>query len=299
VDGTSVLALGPDVTVAAVCDAVADHPRRLEDAFAGLEPGAWPGVRAGHPATVGADGRWRLPVHVFLVRAHGRTVLVDAGVGPAGTVAAEWLGVTGRLPAALAALRTSADAVEHVVFTHLHEDHVGWGADPRSGDLTFPRARHVVAEAEWDAEVRRGVRSHVAQGLGPAERLGRLETAGPGELAPGIQLVALPGHSPGHSGVVVHGDARDALLVGDAVNHPVQVRRPDVASGADSDPASAERTRRALLERAADDGCVLGSAHLPGAWWRVRSADDGPDWEPVAPATGAPEGADSEMEEAR
>jgi glyoxylase-like metal-dependent hydrolase (beta-lactamase superfamily II) len=281
VEGTSALSLGRDVTVTAVCDAIADHPRRLEDAFRGLPGGTWQGVAARHPATVGVDGRWRLPVHVFLVRSHGTTVLVDAGVGPAATVAAEWLGVTGRLPEALAALGTGADAVDMVVFTHLHEDHVGWGADPQSAAVTFPRARYVVAEAEWDAEARRGVRRHVQQGVRPAERLGHLERVTPGELAPGLELIGLPGHTAGHCGLVVRGEGRDALLVGDAFNHPIQVDRPDVASGADSDTTLAERSRRAVLERAMGGEHLIGSAHLPGGWWQVRAADGRPAWAPV------------------
>jgi glyoxylase-like metal-dependent hydrolase (beta-lactamase superfamily II) len=299
VGATLALSLGPAVTVASVCDAVADHPRRLEDAFAGLAGDAWPAVAARHRETVGADGRWRLPVHVYVVRAHGRTLLVDAGVGPSGTVAAEWLGVTGVLPEALAALGTPTDAVDVVLFTHLHEDHVGWGADPRSGALTFPRARYIVADGEWDSQTRQGVRPHVRQGVQPAERLGRLECVATGDLAPGVELIALPGHTAGHCGLVVHGDGRDVLLVGDAFNHPVQVEHPAVASGADIDASRAEATRRAVLERAAGGDHLVGSAHLPGGWWRVGTKNGGVAWEAVSGPSGRGENGSNETGETR
>ena len=298
-EGPSAFALAPGVTVAVVCDAVADHPRRLEDAFAGLPGDAWPAVAARHPGTVGVDGRWRLPVHVYVVRAHGRTLLVDAGVGPSGTVAAEWLGVAGVLPEALAALGTTTDAVDVVVFTHLHEDHVGWGADPRSGAVLFPRARYVVADLEWRTQTSRGVRPHVRQGIQPAERLGRLECVAPGEIAPGLELIALPGHTAGHCGLMVHGEERDVLLVGDAFNHPVQVEHPAVASGADSDARRAERTRRAVLERAGGSDHLIGSAHLPGGWWRVNTKNGGVTWEAVSRPSGPPERGSNEMGKTR
>jgi glyoxylase-like metal-dependent hydrolase (beta-lactamase superfamily II) len=299
VGGTPALSVGPDVTVAAVCDAVADHPRRLEDAFAGLSADAWPDVAARHPETVGVDGRWHLPIHVYLVRSHGRTILIDAGVGAFGTVAAEWLGVTGVLPEALAALGTTTDAVDVVLFTHLHEDHVGWGADPRTGTVTFPRARYIVADAEWSTETRRGVRPHVRQAIRPVERLGRLECAAPGDLAPGLELIALPGHTAGHCGLVVRGERRDVLLVGDAFNHPVQVERPAVASGADSDARRAERTRRAVLERAAGSDHIIGSAHLPGGWWRVGTKNGSLAWEAVSGPSGPGESGCNKMGDTR
>ena len=109
-------------TVEALLDAVADHPRRLPDAFPGTPEGGWERARAEFPETVGRDDRWRLPVYSYLVEAHGTTVLVDTGVGPGGSVASDWLGVTGSIG--------ERPDVDLVVFTHLHQDHVGWAGRP-------------------------------------------------------------------------------------------------------------------------------------------------------------------------
>jgi hypothetical protein len=50
--GPSQIALGPHVRVDALLDAVADHPRRLEDAFPGRPDGGWEAAAAAYPATV-------------------------------------------------------------------------------------------------------------------------------------------------------------------------------------------------------------------------------------------------------
>ena len=47
----------------------------------------------------------------------------------------------------LAATNHTAEDVEHVVFTHLHRDHVGWATDS-AGETTFPNARYHLATAE-------------------------------------------------------------------------------------------------------------------------------------------------------
>ena len=276
--------LGGGVTVDALLDAVADHPRHLADAFGGVPEGGWDRAVARHPETVGAAGRWRLAVYAYLVQTPAGTLLIDAGVGPAGTVASEWLQTEGALPERLAAVGVAPDSIDVVFFTHLHEDHVGWGAHPATRAPTFERARYAIADEAWVAERRRGVRRHVREGLGPAWELRRLEPVAAGALLPGLEIVALPGHADGHSGVLVHGEERVALLAGDAFNHPVQIREPQIASGADAEPEGAIETRRLVLERAEAERHVVGSAHLPWGWWRVGREDSGRRWDPLAPA---------------
>ena len=230
-------------TVEALLDAVADHPRRLPDAFPGTPEGGWESARAAFPETVGEDDRWRLPVYAYLIEAHGTTVLVDTGVGPGGSVASDWLGVTGSIG--------ERPDVDLVVFTHLHQDHVGWGR------AAFPNARFVVSEREWAAN---GGSRHVRAAFGSTP----LETAAPGALTRGVELVALYGHTPGHCGVRVG----DVLLTGDTFNHPLQLREPEIPSGADADRVQAARTRRAVLEDLGP-GTRIGGAHLPGGWWAL------------------------------
>src|SRR3989475_9538442 len=77
----------------------------------------------------------------YLIRADGRTILVDTGLGPrpAETPDVPW----GQLLRDFAANGVRPDEVDMVVMTHLHRDHVGWNLTDAGGGAgaTFPRAR--------------------------------------------------------------------------------------------------------------------------------------------------------------
>jgi glyoxylase-like metal-dependent hydrolase (beta-lactamase superfamily II) len=96
---------------------------------------------------------------------------------------------------------------------------------------------------------------------------------GSGEVAPGVQLVELAGHQPGHAGIAL-GDPWEVLAAGHLLIHPSQVLALDDA-GLDEDVATAAATRRAMLGRAADEGfAILGPLWpSPGAAHVVRAHD--------------------------
>src|SRR5919108_3729434 len=97
----------------------------LEELFPETSAAEWEPYRLLYPDLF-AGSQWRLPVACFVVRAHGRTILVDAGVGPP----ASWEGwqseIEGGLPRALAAHQVDPAALDAILFTHAHVDHVGW-----------------------------------------------------------------------------------------------------------------------------------------------------------------------------
>lgn len=58
------------------------------------------------------DGRWRLPIHAFLVRTPDATVLVDSGAGSADTIAAEVFDVVRTLPGQLTAMGVELGSID-------------------------------------------------------------------------------------------------------------------------------------------------------------------------------------------
>ena len=91
----------------------------------------------------------------------------------------------------------------------------------------------------------------------------------------GVRLRHTPGHTPGHSSVLLGGGRdEEAIITGDLLHHPFQIAEPHRSSSACRDPALAARTRREFVERYADaDTLVLGSHFAPPT--ATRSAEIG------------------------
>jgi glyoxylase-like metal-dependent hydrolase (beta-lactamase superfamily II) len=226
----------------------------------------WDPYRPTYPELFAGDV-WRLPVTCTVVRGHGRTVLVDAGMGPAGQsgwdLEQEAL-LAGGLPA----------AIDTVFFTHLHIDHVGWLAEPS----LYTNARIAV---HADALAYASEHSPVGWLPGTLQRLrdeDRVDLVAPGdEVLPGVRVVSYPGHYPGHLGLDVAGEA---LLIGDAAPHPALLDQPNWHFRWDHDAALASTTRAALVDSVVDSGTLVVCGHYPGSGiGRVVSRDDRVEWE--------------------
>ena len=243
------------VRIVALCDGHADIDLGR---FPSLDPeAARPLAQAGGVAL----DDMAVSVNAFLIEMPGRRYLVDAGNG-----ALRGPGL-GHLKTALAASGRRPDDVDVVLMTHMHGDHcVGLYDDEAA---VFTRAEMIVSEAErdfWNDESRLNEtqRSQLdfARTAFAAYR-DRTTLATPGrEVAPGIEMVALPGHTPGHVGYLI--GAGGVLIWGDIIHVPaLQIPRPEWYFRFDADPETAIATRRRILERAATDDLIVAGAHLP------------------------------------
>jgi glyoxylase-like metal-dependent hydrolase (beta-lactamase superfamily II) len=216
--------------------------------------------------------RIRLPITPAVIDTGRRLILVDAGTGAGGDPHPP----TGWLPRSLAAAGIEPDAVDLVILTHAHPDHLGGLLDAASGALRFPNAEVVISDTEHTLWSPADVASRMPQwvqdfgiievnhrvfaALGERLRTVRME----GEIAPGIRSVGSPGHTPGHIALVVSSGGEDLLMVGDAIaNSHTHFERPDWQLALDLDMAGAPRTRRRLLDWAATDRLILQGFHLP------------------------------------
>jgi glyoxylase-like metal-dependent hydrolase (beta-lactamase superfamily II) len=266
-------AVAVDVTV--LCDAVAVFPEGVAEALPGWGLGHEDWSREVMPGNVRGSG-WLLHFHSYLVTSDDGVVLVDAGVGPAGGEAAEWLGVAGRLPGLLGRVGVEVGDVDAVVLTHVHLDHVGWASD--GVRALFPRAEYVVQRDEVE-HVRGG--STYSKRIRPIEEAGQLRVVDGETVLRGMRLVRTPGHTPGHQSVVTE----RAILGGDVLVHPAQARWPELTYVYERDPARAVASRREVLAMAAALGVPIAAAH-PHAALRPDAATAGSpiDVSPVAAA---------------
>jgi glyoxylase-like metal-dependent hydrolase (beta-lactamase superfamily II) len=165
----------------------------------------------------------------------------------------------------LAAREVRPDQVDAVLMTHMHPDHVGWNCTEVNGELrpTFPNARYVSTPAEWKRWVTVEA-GFVLRHLLPLEAAGQLDLVEDGyEPAPGVSLLATPGHTPGHVSVLVYGGGEGAVITGDLMHHPIEVEHPDWSPSADDDPDLSARSRLALVERVEAEGLTLLGGHFP------------------------------------
>jgi glyoxylase-like metal-dependent hydrolase (beta-lactamase superfamily II) len=223
--------------------------------------GATKGARAvdwaQHPSLLRDDGRLDMPVGSFLVRSGDHLVLIDLGYGPEPPGGLSG----GRLLATLAELGVRPGDITDVVFSHLHPDHVGWAS--LAGVATFPHATYHCHAEDWDHFVTGSAVPGVAALLSPlAERMEMW--SGAHRAAPGVDLVAAPGHTPGNAYVVLSSGAERAFLLGDIVHCPVELIDDDWAGLGDVDPVLARTVRMKLARELEGTGAQVAGAHFPG-----------------------------------
>ena len=281
-----------DVGIMAFVDVDLDFPMGLDQVFPDVEPAAWEPHRERYPAAFGSDGGWRYRVNCYLVRTRDRTVLVDTGCGPASLAFPGFLSVAGALRSSLVASGLSVVDVDTVVITHVHPDHVGGVLDPESAghEPAFPGARYLIPRADVETwgrpEVREGFPIPFLE-----DTLDRLMERGVVDLVDGEQTVSreltilpTPGHTPGHSSLLIRSAGEIALLVGDVWLHPAQVTEPEWMSAFDMDPPTVKRVRTSLAQRISDEGMTVGVCHFPEPFGQLVRLEGRHHWIPLSGA---------------
>lgn len=204
---------------------------------------------AGQPADV-----LHLSIQPLLVRSGTRILLFDTGAADASFARA------GRLPATLRAAGVEPSQVSDVFISHRHPDHVG-GLLTREGALAFPNATIHLTAPEWESLKQDRDAAALVAAITP-----KVAAFQPGAaLLPGVvTAVPVDGHTPGHSAYeIASGDER-LLYIGDSAHHfVVSVQRPEWTVQYDENAPLAQPSRRALLQRAADDNLRIYAVHFP------------------------------------
>ncbi len=209
------------------------------------------------------------PFTCLLIESGRDVVLVDTGGGTA-------FPASGALVARLEMAGIRPGDVETVILTHAHADHIG-GSVNAAGRPTFPNARHILSDLEWDfwmvgrADLR-GLRVPVqVQDSMRATARRCLHTlrfqiepiTGETEIVPGVRALPSPGHTPGHLAILISSDGEHLLNVADAAVHPMHLEEPAWENGFDLSAGVAVSSRRFLLERVVAERMHLMAFHFP------------------------------------
>ncbi len=233
------------------------------DFFPSVESSEW----EAYTDQLTSDGQIRMNVGSFVIRVGNDVALVDTGLGEGDHPFdnSEW----GLLAADMGSKGIAPDEITAVVITHLHRDHVGWNMVEENGVRTpfFPNARYHVPKADWNVFTRRAGMSmfaYIAEQVTPLMEFGVLEFI-EGEQPIGDHLTALPtpGHTPGHTSVLVSSAAESAVILGDAAHVPVQAHHTDWSPRADTNPELSRQNRAELFDRMEKDHSLVVSGHFP------------------------------------
>ena len=243
----------------------------INDGFFRTDGGAMFGVvpRTMWERKLRPDERHRvlMALRCLLLRVDGRTILIDTGVGdklrpkdlelfgvdrPVGLIAA--LGSRGVTP----------DQIDVVVDTHLHFDHAGGNTRRENGVLApaFPRAEYWVQRVEWEDATHPNERTrstYLPENLEPILNSGQLRLFdGRTDVAPGVTWLMAPGHTRGHTCVLLHSDGESALFTVDICPFAAHLERIAWVPGVDLDPlVSMETKRQVIADVLAHDRLVI------------------------------------------
>jgi glyoxylase-like metal-dependent hydrolase (beta-lactamase superfamily II) len=270
-----------NVEIARVVEVVSPTPATM------LVPQATPdAIRDLHswlkPHFLDDDGNMLLSIHAFAIRSGDARIVVDTCLGDGKPrPIPNWSNLQSTLLDDLSSIGFGPDAVDRVLCTHLHFDHVGWNTI-REGDRwvpTFPSARYLMAEAEWaywqhadDPYAPEAKQDSIL----PVFEAGLVDLVEPDHvLTDEVRLIPTPGHTPGHVSVEISSQGERAIITGDMFHHPLQMAHPDWQDTADVDAAQAHATRAGFLAQHADEPVLILGTHFaePTGGHIVRDGD--------------------------
>jgi glyoxylase-like metal-dependent hydrolase (beta-lactamase superfamily II) len=223
--------------------------------------------------------RIQLGMNCLLVRTAGKTVLIETGAGD--KLDAKLRGIYAieegpRLLDRLAAHGVTPDRVDIVVDTHLHFDHCGWNTRIVNGKAvpTFPNAKYFVQRGEFEhakAPNERDRASYMPDNFMPVEAAGQFELLdGDREIAPGIELIRVPGHNADMQCVRLSGGGKSAFCFVDLVPTTAHLPFPWIM-GYDLYPMQTLANKKKWIPEIAASGALVIFAHdfnVPAAYLR-------------------------------
>jgi len=213
------------------------------------------------------------PFNPIVVNTGAKLVLIDTGTGEANYQQSK--GAAGQFLTNLAAAGIDTNAIDTVIISHYHGDHVN-GLLRADNSLTYPNAEILVPAEEhkfWtdDGEMSRAPKGRM-EGLFKNNRrvfsgevLKHLRTyEWDKEVVPGITAVGTPGHTPGHTSHVVASGSSKVFVQADVTHVPyLFARHPGWHAFYDQDGPRAEVTRRKIYDMLAAERMTVQGFHYP------------------------------------
>jgi len=209
-----------------------------------------------------------IPLTVVVLKIGDKYVMIDSGSG-----VGQWQANATNLPSNMKAAGIDRGQISTILVSHFHPDHV-WGLmEKGTNAAVFPNAELIVSSTEYKWWTEPGRVEKLPEGRRPAgKRIGDVFPTWKNwklvednaEVAPGVRLLAAPGHTPGHSAFLVTSGKDQLMVSNDAMYVPALLApHPDWQGAYDHDGATAVTTRRKLIDRVIADKMMVCGAHFP------------------------------------
>ena len=209
-----------------------------------------------------------IPLTVVVLKIGDKYVMIDSGSG-----VGQWQANATNLPSNMKAAGIDRSQISTILVSHFHPDHV-WGLmEKGTNAAVFPNAELIVNSTEYKWWTEPGRVEKLPEGRRPAgKRIGDVFPTWKNwklvednaEVAPGVRLLATPGHTPGHSAFLVTSGKDQLMVSNDAMYVPALLApHPDWQGAYDQDGATAVTTRRKLMDRVIADKMMVCGAHFP------------------------------------
>ena len=216
--------------------------------------------------------RIQLALNCLLIRAHGKNILVDTGLGNKLDAKSQVMFAVDRTPPLYDSLREhglAAKDIHMVINTHLHFDHAGGNTvrdDGRGVVPAFPKAKYFVQQGEYEDAVKANERTRASyrqENFAPIAQGHQWEfLEGDRELLPGLSVMVTHGHTAHHQAVKIESEGKVALYLGDLIPTISHLPLPYIM-GYDLYPLQTLEAKRKVLDRAFQEKWLLMFEHDP------------------------------------
>ena len=212
----------------------------------------------------------RMEQNALVINTGDRLVLLDTGCGSSRMFGQS----AGRLLGNLKAAGIDPKDIDAVVLTHAHPDHC-WGLAADDGVPHFINAQIYVAQADlefWTDESKiGGPAADMMKAMigGTRKQLlplrDRVQFVKDGqEVIPGIQAMAAPGHTVGHTVYIITSEGKTLVNAGDSAHHHVLVtENPRLKFVFDTDGDQAVASRLRVFDMLTKDRVPFVTYHFP------------------------------------
>ena len=211
-------------------------------------------------------------VQLFVIESNDKIIIVDTCIGNHKDLTyLPWANKQSKFLEKIQAAGVVQTEVDYIVCTHIHLDHIGWNTTKINNvwEPTFPNASYIFSEKEFQHAKKYENKLHgniIEESINPVIKSGQaMFISPPYSIDNNVTIIGTPGHTPGHTSVVVNYNNLNIIITGDKIHHPCQIACPDWNSYYDFDKDLSIKTRRRILEKNAGQNSILIGSHFSGS----------------------------------